>query len=681
MAAIKVQCSSCSTRLVLKDETRLGTSIKCPKCSTSFIARAPQPEADRPELGVPELDDESLAPSFQSPAKRLRRSEEVPSTRKADEEATAVQSRASRRTTRKKQTASRRGWIVGLGALACVLVLAGVAVLISMTRGSGDASTAAAPSPRVVTEVYQPLKREPMVLPDWLVQDAPFDAQAFWTTVPEEENAAALYLDALYEFSPEVEIYFPPEVRAEHSPAIRDRFEGGLEFQKAWESNKRRITAERDLFLDQHAVGLRKFEEAQIRPRCQFEFGWDIAAYGPAVQAFREVLRVSRFDVERRLEVGDFDAVVRRIAMILRLSRDMRTRGALLAQLVADAIDSVTFASMVTAALKSPRIEARHCQELQTLLTRHHLELVALEPYVTGLRSDHIRRRLVLHDLQHQTGEFAEDRFGRAFGAVNPTRGAALLAWQTYPSPNTEATREQRDLLDALLSNMQESDYQANIAWEKESYTVRANAAPLPFAERVEATKPLAETERVFQRQVMDGIPRETPKEQVPKLATENLRRKLAEGTLQGPSLSLLLEGQFERQMYSGNSLDSELTNQTRLQGTRGLVALRYWYATQSAPPPDFATLCRHAGLTDVPQDLFVQQPLRLVTFTADTPLEHARIKDRKALAGETILYSVGPDGVDSKARHEYDLTPRSPGDLLFRLEAPQSAFPRTAQP
>lgn len=114
----------------------------------------------------------------------------------------------------------------------------------------------------------------------------------------------------------------------------------------------------------------------------------------------------------------------------------------------------------------------------------------------------------------------------------------------------------------------------------------------------------------------------------------------------------------------------------THLEGAKSLVALRRWYGTQSNRPPDFATLCRAAGLTEVPRDYFSDGPLRIVTFAADTPIQDSFRKDLKAVAGETIIYSVGSDGVDDQASRDWGY--HGPGDCLFRLEIPQNAVPVT---
>ena len=58
-----------------------------------------------------------------------------------------------------------------------------------------------APLPSLPAAVTQP--------PPWLGNDAPFDIDAFFAAPPPEENAAPRYLEALFEFGPQVEVCFP----------------------------------------------------------------------------------------------------------------------------------------------------------------------------------------------------------------------------------------------------------------------------------------------------------------------------------------------------------------------------------------------------------------------------------------------------------------------------------------
>jgi len=60
--------------------------------------------------------------------------------------------------------------------------------------------------------------------PEWLKKNTPFDIIEWFQVVPPEENAAPLYLDALYECSPqEMETCLAPAEVAERGAAVRNR--------------------------------------------------------------------------------------------------------------------------------------------------------------------------------------------------------------------------------------------------------------------------------------------------------------------------------------------------------------------------------------------------------------------------------------------------------------------------
>ena len=87
------------------------------------------------------------------------------------------------------------------------------------------------------------------------------------------------------------------------------------------------------------------------------------------------------------------------------------------------------------------------------------------------------------------------------------------------------------------------------------------------------------------------------------------------------------------------------------------LVAIRRWQiAHNGANPPDLASACREAKLSAVPVDPFSEgQPLRMTM-----------------LDGRTVVYSIGPDGVDDRASIDADLGRKPKGDFLFRLPSPR---------
>src|SRR5580765_419919 len=84
-----------------------------------------------------------------------------------------------------------------------LVVLAGIGVLYCC-----DGSTVATQEARPVDGDVAPERSYPSLpgavreCPEWLKKNVPFDVVEWFAVVPLEENAAPLYLDALYEFAP-----------------------------------------------------------------------------------------------------------------------------------------------------------------------------------------------------------------------------------------------------------------------------------------------------------------------------------------------------------------------------------------------------------------------------------------------------------------------------------------------
>jgi hypothetical protein len=512
-------------------------------------------------------------------------------------------------------------------------------------------------------------------LPDWLVSDCPFDVQQFWIKVPSDKNAAPLYLEALYDFVPELETYFPPEVRSERTPATKRRADRSHQLQLAWNTQPKKDVAERDAVLQEHVGAFEKLAEAQKRPDCVFEIGLDAPSYEPLMVASREVVRVAVLQVERDVERGDFAAVLRTIEITLRLSRDLRPRAPMSMQFVADAMDRVVVDDLLMRALKSPALTNNHCDALQQVLLQHAAAVRSLNPFLTGIRSDYLSKRMLLRDLQQQTGEFSETRYRKAFGITHETRADVLFTAVNgtqkafglgTPPPMLMA------LLNSILSTMKPANYEAESAVLKERYEALSAAVSQSYSARAKSLEPWIAKSTKSMSQLAEYMPSpKTPPEQAIGLVKIAIERK----PLQGPHLAFLISlvgSSFEAFVGGSGTAAPEVVAMTSLEGAKALVALRRWYGTNSNRPPDIATLCRAAGLTEVPSDYFSDGPLRIVTFAADTPIQDRLQRDLKAVAGETIIYSIGSDGVDDKASRDWGYN--GPGDFLFRLEIPQNA-------
>ena len=694
--SIKVSCR-CGKKLAVKDEYA-GRKMKCPACQKSVQI----PQAER-EAGFSddEWDDSQQTESRTPP----RRTSSSPARRQSASPGSGSKSR-------KPMPASSRGLIIGVSVGGGVVIVAMLLAWLLWPRAAaenlaGNPSGAAPPAaqsavpPAAAVPVATPGGPVPVIsmpravskLPDWIAQDAPFDLRQYWVEVPVAENAAPIYLDALYEFEPIMEMYFPAEVRPQRTPAVAERAAQSFKLQVEWyrDSGKRDTTA-RDTVLQQHEVGFRKLREAQQRPRCVFESGWDIPSQGPLIIAVREALRVAQLQIERDIDRGDFDAAIQMTGSMLRLGRDLRVRTPLALQLVADAADAIVTSSIVTPLLKSPALKASQCETLLRLLIQHDVAIREINPALARLRGDYLLKRLLLYQVQNSTDEFAPSRIKSAFGATCDSRGDAMLA-SLNADPAVAASLmielpppDYGRVLDAAVRTMQPADFDVSAALLKESYQLQADALTQPYAAQAAAFTAWDQRQQATVGSIMaaaqSAVPQGTPPNQSMAAVIPILEKALNEPNApRGQLLRTLWNSKIENDLSNGRFIgETDARGRTRQSAMLALAALRYWYATQSTPPGDLASVCRSAGLTEVPRDFYGNGPLQMITFQTDSPpiqYPHGRPSDKaeKFLAGETVIYSVGPDGVDDRAASDWAFNPNTKGDWPFYLGRPQNQF------
>lgn len=549
----------------------------------------------------------------------------------------------------------------------------------------GNATGSGSPvAPVQVTPVTNgQMPRSLKELPASLAEDAPFDLDSFWITVPPETNAAPLYLDAMYEFSPLMETCFPEDIRAQRTAAVRDRADRFLKFQIARETGKgSRGDAELDAMLREYSVAYQKLVLAQQRPNCVFEIGWDSASSIPLVFASRSALRFIKLKVEREVALGRFDQAVASIGVALRFSRDLRRRTPSVYQAVAQALDSLAFQTAIIPILRSPKLPISHCDQLIKLLTQHEATLEQINPYLTGLRGDYIIRVLLLQQMRDRSGELADNRFQNAFGSISQTRGQAVLSALNLevPAVGLKFPTELIPMFDTLVEGLTPSHYAEAIAGQKSHYTQMAAMAGKLYATQVDAFKQIENTRKQTLTNLMSGVTRETPKDQAARLIQDRIRQGISNGTVGGPMLNALLVSQIEQSLEADNLIEGHVRSGSRLSAMIGLVAVRRWYATRSEYPSDIALVCRESGLERVPHDYYGNQPIKMAVFQNETSIKERFPELRRFLAGETVVYSVAPDGKDDGAVVRWTYVPGTPGDFVFAMGLSQNQVPRAAQ-
>jgi hypothetical protein len=132
--------------------------------------------------------------------------------------------------------------------------------------------------------------------PEGLNTDAPFDIKKSFTILSPSQNAAPLYLDALFEFGANLDICFQPGPATDRRrQATTDRNKRYSEIAELFYKDPKAVSASTmDDVIKLYDTGFRKLAEAQRRERCVFETGLWTTTLLPHVQVARQVARVSQ---------------------------------------------------------------------------------------------------------------------------------------------------------------------------------------------------------------------------------------------------------------------------------------------------------------------------------------------------------------------------------------------------
>lgn len=651
MARVEVTCDSCHATLKLKDVSALGRKVRCPKCGETFTAGTADADQDNDE---PSFDaDEFSIPAASAPVPRRSRQRQ-PAAFVGSENRTRKP--GSRRLSHGRTT--RRWLYSAAGGAAIVLLTLGIFVFLpsgkKLNSDGGKENAEPVPNAAALT-VKQGRMPDPLQIPDWLIADAPFDVKSFWVTVPETDNSAALYLDALYEFLPQVEVFFPQDVRAERTPVVQKRGARSLALQIAWFTpNAPKDTAERDAVIDEHAAGFEKLERAQERPQCCFEYGLDATTMIRITVPAREVVRVVGLEIERDLNSGRLDHACQRVAQCLRLSRDMRVRAPGVLQGMASGLDAAILES-VRLQLHSSSITAEFCDQLLAILVEHEAIKKRHDPFLTSLRADYVRSRLLVHEVLEKTGEFAEGKWPTAYGGRYDTLAEAALVTalgdMNFIRDGAREFLKQQGEIPQVIAIFQQSGHaqlereDAFLAdWLRQFESRRDD----PFQARLQGEQDLLKK--------VVGALSSIPPDEVPA--------KFGSGEVAFPiAVSFVAQSEL-----NNGPLHTDIQEPTRRSGFRALVALRKWQLQHRDPPQSLADLFPGVPREQLPWDHYAREPLRIATFSAATIVPRGP-SQANVPAGGTLIYSVGPDGVDDQARRlVWGAANDEKGDLAFAM-------------
>lgn len=460
--------------------------------------------------------------------------------------------------------------------------------------------------------------------PTWNDANPPFDVAEFFQFPPAEENAATLYLDALCEFSTDMDSLLPDMPLHERKQWMfrnRNLYKEYERLNEAWEKDPQSVDYEAvNAWVAHYDLGFEKLAAAQQRPKCVFQTGRSFSSLIPHAQVPRQVSRVVEWRTRRNIISGDLEQPLQDIKTLLRLTRDLQVRGGFVTNFVALAVDGQCCQRMRTV-LNAPGIDVGHCDRLLALLAEHQMK--ATNVFLEGNRAEYIFCRQALHDLQHRTGAFDPKSMKETWGLSGDVT-SPLACFKIFADLGGGSPQEMEKAAARLQGALLPGAWRGGKMLSDEDYAAEVEAVNRCFA------KILALAEQPnFWHDGQSGI----------KAAV-------------APVLETTLAG-FLIPAESA-AWEAIRRSKAQLRGTQCLVALRRWQLEHAETPPNLETIVRAAGMPGVPLDPYSDQPLRM-----------------GSVAGKPVIYSVGPDGKDDQAKVEWNYGPRNSGDFIFQLEKP----------
>jgi len=452
--------------------------------------------------------------------------------------------------------------------------------------------------------------------PKEAVTGAPLDVARLLRVPPRDRNAAPLYLDALFEFGPDVAGAFPegPE-RDRRKAQAAERARKFFEVFQAFHKDAKAVPgAAVDAVVSQYREGFRKLAEAQKRDRCVFETGLGFTATLPHVQEARQVARVAAMKARRELDAGQVDAAIADLKMTLCLARDLQPRGYMISQLAAVAMNSAALHDIAMPILAAPGLTAGQTERLLAVLADH--EARSIDAYTESLGMEYLSVRVTLLDLIRHQDKLAKE-MGLAPGEsvvrsmfnVTSKLDEGKGQPQVNVAPGGPTFPEDAD---TLMTRVTPEELNRAVGRINAFYAELLALKGKPALERLAG---LPDAGKFFEGDaVLDVVTREM------QPATAAVVQALARGA-------------------------------ATVRAAECLAAVRFWQLNHNGDfPPDLAVA--FGGFKPVPADPYDGKPMRMV-----------------AVDGAPVVYSIGKDGKDDGGKVDSE-NDRKPGDLVYRLPA-----------
>jgi hypothetical protein len=299
-----------------------------------------------------------------------------------------------------------------------LLLSAGVLLMLGFggcakSTAPAQANVPAPPSPPPPSSSGSTMAVLPQMLPDadatipiWAgqQQSEPFAVRQFLESrASPPSNAAPLYFAGLAEISLSMYLSNPPATWPWSENKIPDRvrkLDNDVNVLADYDMLLQGAVSEAAIesLLSEAQPALKKFDEAQQRRQCVFVTGIRFDSVLPHAQASRQFVRLACIQLYHARLKGDFDEADQAIRRTLRLSRDVRLRGAMVVQLVSCVLDRVILRGVADYTLGQRGLAAKDCDRLLAVLSEHRRKAA---PFAEeGFRMEYVTLRNTLDLLQ-----------------------------------------------------------------------------------------------------------------------------------------------------------------------------------------------------------------------------------------------------------------------------------------
>lgn len=253
-------------------------------------------------------------------------------------------------------------------------------------------TSAAEPTiPTAIDEAKYQLPDADLSIPAWAGKrsDEPFPVRAFLESrMPPEQNAAPYYLFAFSQYTSGF-VYLHPDAEQETYLERTQAFEKEVaEFSFLKWLSVNGGMEEAEAFLAKCEPFLKLIDQAQQRPKCLFVSSIQEDSLLPHAQAGPTLARLAVIEIAYASAKSDFARAEKALQRALRMSRDLRPRGILFAQLVSILIERDSTNAVLQHYLSRDEVTVEDCDRLLKILLSHRQQ--SLQFGTEGLQMDYV---------------------------------------------------------------------------------------------------------------------------------------------------------------------------------------------------------------------------------------------------------------------------------------------------